>query len=250
MLRRARRPLTVVHATDRFYASFRIDRDSLGTYSVTTANVVTVKLGGFPKVGERWILTVDEVDYDYVATFRDDLAVIAQALVKTGCQTQTAGRGLRRTHRPHDHDPARHRDDGAQRLVPDLVDGVNGETPGGGHADRCRSTRRTTGTSRGSWTWPRSTTSSWTAATPSSSRGFEQRVNCIRGPLIIEGDRSENTETFLNEPGAVPAMNKPIPTGFVGTGGTPSSTAPGTIGDVDASHVNASTASAPASTRA
>ena len=36
-------------ATGRFYASFRIDRDSLGTYSVTTANVVTVKLGGFPK---------------------------------------------------------------------------------------------------------------------------------------------------------------------------------------------------------
>ena len=104
--------------------------------------------------------------------------------------------------------------------------------PRHGHRRSSCSTRPT-GTSRRRSPWRRSTTSSSTAATRWSSRPFEQRVNGIRGPVIIDGGLRLDDERFLNNPLMLPGeKNLPLPSGTAATVGANS------ITDLDATHVS------------
>ena len=61
---------------------------------------------------------------------------------------------------------------------------------------------------------------------------FEERVNGVRGPLIIDGAPRLDEEAFLNNPLMLPGeTNLPLPTGTVGTTGADSLT------DINATHV-------------
>jgi hypothetical protein len=133
---------------------------------------------------------------------------------------EAAGCDLRRhRRRPHDHDPPRRRRDTVVsfRILPD---GIHQETLGGGRAVAQVVFTPDDWDVRGSWTSPPSTTSSWTAATPRP--GLRAAGQPHPRAALIDGGVSGNCETFLNNPALLPGeTNKPVPTGFVGTGGTP-----------------------------
>ena len=69
---------------------------------------------------------------------------------------------------------------------------------------------------------------------------FEDRVNRVRGPLIIDGGVRVGGEQFLTNPLLLPGeTNLPIPDGTIGAPGGTATNGNGTIFDVNATHVNA-----------
>ena len=174
-----------------------------GHSAVTTANGVATSSSAASRRGEKWILTSTASTTRTTSRLprrrgRDRLRA-RQDELRHG---EAARRDLRRHgHRPHDHDPPRQRRD-AGRLVPDPADGVHGETLGG--RSRGRAARVHAGNlGRAAVVDVAAVDDDFVDGGDALVfPGFEQRVNRIRGPLVIDGGLSANAETFLNNPAA------------------------------------------------
>ena len=232
----------------RFFARFAVVRDTLGTVEIKTQvfgdpstpeNLATVELGGTPRQGEVWTLVLDGHRYSHTVGFRETLSDIADAIgaliprentvvggvvIQYAYDVFVAGRVIsinKKDNSPitlsFEIDPD---SKGGAVLTPQLL----------------------------------FTTLNWNklqrvdviaiddAVIDGSDAlvfpAMAERVNAIRGPLIIEGGIKVDEERFLNNPFRLPnETNFPLADGtLASSSSTPSGLA--TLTDPSALHIN------------
>ena len=243
---RGRDVVTSSRERPRSSRSSRIDRDSHGTYEVTIdERRRDGRARRLPGASARCgSLTVDGVDYEYdVTEFRDDLAVIACALGDDAASLPQLGAtydvivvGRTITVRRDDGDDADRLASGSCRTASAAT------TLGGGARGHAQLVF---------------TPTNWRRRADRLRLGGRRRVRRRRRRARLPGLRAArqphprpadrrrrrqrtNAEQFLDNPLLLPGeTNMPIPTGTLGADGARPATAPATISDVNASHVNA-----------
>ena len=225
----------IVTSTGAFYAEFQIVTAaglpaSDGGANIASANgKTTIGLTGDPTPTETWTLTVDGQAHPYTVQFGDDLAAIATklgALLPIALyDVSVSGRVITVNH-VHNGGPVN------ASLAISSTSAGNGVVTAQLVFNQAN------------WNIPQEVTVK--AIDDNFVDGHDalvfppadQRVDQIRGPIIIDGGVKVSTEPFLNNPALLPGeQNFPLPDGTLSAVGTVGGDA--TITDLFAQHVSA-----------